>query len=81
MSGQVKALAVYNQHRHTLRLEDTFERILEHWLNERLHCYQPQQAQETLLGVLRHARWPDRFIQGVKEKLSFFSTREIPASG
>ena len=81
MSGQVKALAVYNQHRHTLRLEDTFERILEHWLNDSLYRYQPQQAQETLLEVLRQARWPNRFIDGVKSKLSFFSTREIPVSG
>lgn len=83
MNEQVGALDVYDNYRYTQQqpLDVTFERILEHWLNDSLYRYQPQQAQETLLEVLRQARWPNRFIDGVKSKLSFFSTREIPSSG
>ena len=80
-SPQVGALNVYEEHRH-LGLVETFGRILEYWANETLVRYQPQEAQETLIRVLRRSRWAEIFIVEVQSKMFFTSTdRQAQTSG
>ena len=75
------ALNIYEEHRH-LGLVETFGRILEYWANETLVRYQPQEAQETLIRVLRRSRWAEIFIVEVQSKMFFTSTdRQAQTSG
>ena len=48
---RVKALNTYNANRH-LEIEETFERILQFWVDQKLFGLKPPEAQDLLLEVL-----------------------------
>ena len=49
---KVMALPVYDENRFTIGVVETFERILQFWVDQKLFGLKPPEAQDLLLEVL-----------------------------
>ena len=67
---KVMALPVYDENRFVIGVVETFERILEFWVNQRLFRYQPEEAQALLVDVLTKSRCTPKVIEMIKSKMT-----------
>ena len=67
---KVMALPVYDEYRHVIGVLETFERILEFWVNQRLFRYQPEEAQALLVDVLTKSCCTPKVIEMIKSKMT-----------
>ena len=74
---RVKALNTYNANRH-LEIEETFERILQFWVDQKLFGLKPPEAQDLLLEVLNDSLCSPKVIEIIKSKLSHQSEETFP---
>ena len=74
---RVRARIIYNENKH-LPLTETFERILEFWLNQELFRLQPESARALLVEVLTDSRCTPKVIAIIEQKMGL-QTGDQPA--
>ena len=57
---------IYNENCHKVNLVATFERMLEKWFDQSLFNFEPSEAKDELVKVLKDSWCEERFVTGIQ---------------
>ena len=68
MADRMGVRRIYLENCDKVDLVETFERMLKKWFNESLFYFEPSEAKDELVKVLKDSRCDERFVVGIQRR-------------